>query len=164
MKRRMAVVLVMMLIFGTCSVALASSNDIPKIKEEKVDLIVKVAQWATISKPESMTLDLTEPGKYYSTFQDISIGTNTNVTVKVSKPDTASSALSAALTAGAFDWGLGFQSEHSSVMYPSDSFDVDASKQVTRKLVFWAEWKDNNWWELPAADYNGTAVITVYAR
>mgnify|MGYP001092153085 CR=1 FL=1 len=166
MKRVVAVVLFMALVLGTCSMALASEVSKPTIKEENVDLIVKVAQWATISKPNTMTLDLTEPGKSYSISQDIIIGTNTDATVTVSQPEPTGDniTLSEAIDAGAFSWGLGFQGEHSDARYPSDSFDVNASNEVTRKLVFWAEWKDNNWWKLPADAYKGTAVITVYAR
>ena len=166
MKKRMVLILVTMLVLGTCSMALASGNEKPKIREETVNLIVKVAEWATISRPKAMTLDLTEPGKYYNTLQDITVGTNTNVTVNVSQPelDDANSALLDAIEAGAFKWGLGFQGEHSVSSYPSDSFDMNASSEVTRKLLFWAEWKEDNWWQLPAADYDGTATITVYAR
>ena len=166
MKKRMVLVLVTMLVLGTCSIALASGNEKPKIREETVNLIVKVAEWATISPLDTMTVTLTQPGTDDSTSQDITIETNTNVTVKVSqpKPDDDNSALSDAIEAGAFKWGLGFQGQPSASSYPSDSLEVNASSEVTRELVFWAEWKDKEWWKLPAAEYSGTATITVYAR
>jgi hypothetical protein len=166
MKKRMVLVLVTMLVLGTCSIALASGNGKPNIKEETVDLIVKVAEWATISQPQAMELDLTEPGKYYSTSQDITVGTNTNVTVNVSQPgpDDSNSALLKAIDAGAFDWGLGFQGEPSASSYLSDSFEVNTGTEVKRELTFWAEWKEDKWWTLPADNYQGTATITVYAR
>jgi hypothetical protein len=86
MKKSMALLLVTMLALGICSVALADGNNSPKMQDRNktVDLIVKVAQWATISTPEAMELELTQPGNYASAYQDITIRTNTNVTVRVS--------------------------------------------------------------------------------
>ncbi|NLS44619.1 MAG: hypothetical protein GX969_02590 [Firmicutes bacterium] len=167
MKKSIIFFLVTILVFGVWSTAFADeTNSETAIKKATVDVTVKVAEWATISELNPMSLDLGEPGRHYRTSQSITIKTNTGITVSVSEPepDEGSSILSEAIEGEAFNWGLGFSGGEFTSLYPSSSFNLDAGEIATKDLVFWAELKEGNWWKLPADNYKGKAVVTLYAN
>ena len=165
MKKITTVVVLVALVLGASSLAFA--REAKAITKGNVDLTVVVSKWADISKLAPMTVKLTKPGEYEEVPQKITVSTNTNVEVEVSKPTLKdeSQQYSSAGAPTALNWGLGFRHFSDSILrYPRTSFDIDAGEAVTKDLVFWAAWDNTDWWKLIAGNYQGTATITVSAR
>lgn len=162
MKKLTVMITLVALMVGASSVAFAKGTQLVK---KDVDLTVTVSDWATISDLKNMTVKLTEPGQFVTDSQPITIKTNTGVTVNVSEPvlKGGGNDLVQATGTGALKWGLGFRSDNdpSDSLIPPPSFKLKAGSNDERQLVFWAKWDNDNWWQLIAADYNGTATITV---
>ena len=165
MKKIMAMITLVALMVGVNTIAFAEAK--PLLVKESVDLKVTVSNWATISKLNPMAVTLAEPGKSETDSQKITVQTNTNVRVEASEPvlNTGSDQLRQAKATKALNWGLGFRKDDDliNLRIPLTWFELKAGSKDTRELVFWAEWKTDEWWELIAGDYSGTATVTVSA-
>ncbi len=175
MKKILGITAVLALVLGVwCGVVMAAnaqqSEALPKTQD--VELQVNVHKWAKIEETfELMELDLTQPGTYKETYQFITVATNTKVTVSVSDSELS-------LVTPADEGGKGFTVSKDlpleyDVVFRKDTdskrggykqYTVEAGERDTRRLVFWAEWMDGeNWYQLLAGEYKGSATVTVAA-
>ncbi|NMB10922.1 MAG: hypothetical protein GX977_01410 [Firmicutes bacterium] len=163
MKKIMAMITLVALMVGVTSLACAAEGG-PTISE-KVDLQVNVSQWANlVGVPESMAINLENPGGKDEERQTITVQSNTDVSVSIEGLVFGDEAWGAAVEAGAVTWGLGFAPTSADLLNLYTSFEVGAGSVVDKDLVFRANWiEDNDWWKLIAGNYSGSANITVSA-
>ena len=163
MKKIMAMITLVVLMVGVTSLACAAEGG-PTISE-KVDLQVNVSQWANlVGVPESMAINLENPGGKDEERQTITVQSNTDVSVSIEGLVFGDEAWGAAVEAGAATWGLGFAPTSADLLNLYTSFEVGAGSVVDKDLVFRANWiEDNDWWKLIAGNYSGSANITVSA-
>ena len=176
MRKTLGIIAVLTLILGVaCGVVAAkTSQQAFSIKpiEQPVELQVNELKWTELTTFTGsdgaivMMLDLTEPGAHDETFRPITVAANTEVTVSVKWSQPLSLVGDAAdpnLEKRPLRYELGFRGSNADLAVLNTEYTVGAGQSDTRELVFRAWWESDNWYQLLAGEYRGTATITVSA-